>query len=86
MHEITVQGSAGNVLRGGPAWTSVSTTTSKTPHANLFTDIDAGEGTRLWECGGGAALGKNSGAWDTFWNIRARRARPTRPHPSGRRR
>ena len=42
------------------------------PYANLFTDIDAGEGTRLWECGGGAALGKNSGAWETFWNIRAR--------------
>ena len=46
----------------------------RTPYANLFTDIDAGEGTRLWQCGGGAALGKNSGAWETFWNIRARRA------------
>ncbi len=31
MHEITVQGSAGNVCARGPAWTSVSTTTSKRP-------------------------------------------------------
>ena len=25
------------------------------------------------EIGGGAALGRHSGAWETFWNIRARR-------------
>ncbi len=31
MHEITVQGSAGNVCARGPEWTSVSTTTSKRP-------------------------------------------------------
>lgn len=43
------------------------------PYENLFTDIDAGAGTRLWRCGGGAALGKHCGARGTFWNIRAAR-------------
>ena len=42
-------------------------------HANLFTDIDLGEGSRMFQSGGGAALGRHSGAWETFWNIRARR-------------
>jgi hypothetical protein len=43
----------------------------RAPYENLFTDIDAGAGTRLWQCGGGAALGKHCAARGTFWNIRA---------------
>jgi hypothetical protein len=50
------------------------------PHENLFTDIDAGQGTRLWKCGGGAALGKHCGARGTFWNIRA--AQPQKYPPA----
>jgi len=43
----------------------------RAPYENLFTDIDTGAGTRLWQCGGGAALGKHCAARGTFWNIRA---------------
>jgi hypothetical protein len=41
------------------------------PYENLFTDLDAGAGKRLWKCGGGADLGNHCGARGTFWNIRA---------------
>ncbi len=41
------------------------------PNENLYTDLDAGAGKRLWKCGGGAALGKHCGNRGTFWNIRA---------------
>ncbi|MFA6543414.1 MAG: glycosyl hydrolase family 28-related protein [Limisphaerales bacterium] len=41
------------------------------PYENLFTDLDAGAGQRLWKCGGGADLGKHCGARGTFWNIRS---------------
>jgi hypothetical protein len=44
------------------------------PYANLFANLDAGAGTQLWVCGGGANLGKHCAAWGTFWNIRAKRA------------
>ena len=74
MHDITVEGCAGNVCARGDGVDLCFDHHKRTPYANLFTDIDAGEGTRLWQCGGGAALGKNSAAWETFWNIRARRA------------
>jgi hypothetical protein len=45
-----------------------------TPYENLFTNIDAGAGTRLWKCGGGADLGRQCAARGTFWNIRAKAA------------
>src|SRR6185369_1378683 len=50
------------------------------PYENLYTDIDAGAGTRLWNSGGGADLGKHCGARGTFWNIRA--ATPQRYPPA----
>jgi len=43
------------------------------PHANLFTNIDLGEGSRMFQSGGGARLGRHSAAWETFWCIRSRR-------------
>jgi hypothetical protein len=49
------------------------------PHANLFTDIDVGEGTRLYKCGGGSDLGRHSAAWTTFWNLRSRQSVPKFP-------
>ena len=51
------------------------------PNENLFTDLDAGAGTRLWKCGGGADLGKHCGTRGTFWNIRA--ANPLSYPPAG---
>jgi pectate lyase-like protein len=40
------------------------------PYENLFTQIAAGEGTRLWEHGGDDSDGPPSGARETFWNVR----------------
>ena len=42
------------------------------PHANLFTDLDLGQGSRMFQSGGGADLGRHSAAYETFWNIHAR--------------
>ena len=44
------------------------------PHNNLYSNIDVGAGSRLWASGGPAELGPHSGAWNTYWNIRARRS------------
>ena len=35
--------------------------------------MDLGEGSRMFQSGGGSALGRHSAAWETFWNIRSRR-------------
>ena len=41
----------------------------KAPYENLFSNIDVGEGSDIWRCGGGRDLGKHCGARGTFWNI-----------------
>ncbi len=74
IHDLTVDhGSAGNVFRRGSGQDLSFDHHKRAPHANLFANIDLGEGSRMYRCGGGAALGKHSGAWETFWNLRARR-------------
>ncbi len=74
IHDITVTGqSAGNVVTRGKGLDLCFDHHKHGPHANLFTEIDLGEGSRMFRSGGGAALGRHSGAWETFWNIRARR-------------
>jgi len=75
IHDITVSGfCSGNVISRGRG-TDLSLDHHRyAPNENLFTDLDAGAGTRLWKCGGGAALGKHCGARGTFWNIRSARA------------
>lgn len=73
MHDITVARCAGNVCSCGQGEDMCFDHHKYAPIENLFCNIDAGEGSRLWQCGGGAALGKNCGAGGTFWNIRARR-------------
>jgi hypothetical protein len=42
------------------------------PYENLFTDIDAGAGTRLFLSGGASGNGNHSAAGATFWNIRSK--------------
>lgn len=75
MHDITVtRGSAGNVAANGKGLDLCFDHHRYGPHANLFTNIDLGAGTRMFQSGGGAALGRHSAAWETFWNIRARQA------------
>jgi hypothetical protein len=52
----------------------------KGPYENLFTNIDAGQGGRLWKSGGGRGLGRHCATRGTFWNIRADKPQK---HPGG---
>jgi hypothetical protein len=83
VHDLSVEGggSAGNVFSAGRADDMAFDHHKKAPHGNLFTDIDAGAGNRIWRCGGGANLGRQSAGWETFWNVRA--AKALAPPPSG---
>ncbi len=72
IHDITVSGfCSGNVVMNGRGLDLSLDHHRQAPYANLFTDLDAGAGNRLWKCGGGAALGKNCGTRGTFWRIRS---------------
>lgn len=72
IHDITVSGfCSGNVIARSRGVDLSLDHHRYAPHENLFTDLDAGVGTRLWKCGGGAALGKHCGTRGTFWNIRS---------------
>lgn len=71
IHDISVSMSAGNVIAGGRGVDLNFDHHRRAPYENLFVNIDAGAGSRLWDSSGGAALGKHCGARGTFWNIRA---------------
>jgi len=73
IHDITVSKCSGNVISNGRGIDLCFDHHKRAPYENLFTNIDVGEGTRLWRCGGGRALGRNCAARGTFWNIRARK-------------
>jgi Pectate lyase superfamily protein len=82
IHDITLDHCAsGNVSAHGRGVDMCFDHHKRTCYENLFTDVDAGLGTHLWRCGGGADLGKNCGARGTFWNIRT--AKPQRFPPAG---
>jgi Pectate lyase superfamily protein len=81
IHDISVEHcAAGNVIANGRGADLCFDHHVCAPYENLFTDIDAGAGTRLWQCGGGSGRGKHSGARETFWNIRS--ARPQKYPPA----
>lgn len=80
IHDLTVAHCHGNVFCDGRGEDLSLDHHKYAPYANLFTNLDAGAGTQLWICGGGAALGKNCAAWGTFWSVRA--DRPLRWPPS----
>lgn len=73
IHDLTVSHCAGNVFSRGRGVDLSLDHHRRAPYENLFTDLDAGAGTRLWKCGGGAKLGHHCGARGTFWKIRAER-------------
>jgi hypothetical protein len=73
VHDISAERSAGSVASDGRGVDLCFDHHKRFPHANLFTNIDIGEGKRMYRSGGGAALGRHAGAWTTFWNIRAAR-------------
>lgn len=73
MHGVTVtRGSAGNVVSDGRGVDLSFDHHRYGPHSNLFTDIYLGEGSRMFQSGGGGDLGRHSAAYATFWGIRAR--------------
>ncbi len=72
IHDLTVSlGSIGNVIARGRGADLNLDHHKHGPYGNLFTALDAGQGTRLWASGGGRALGRNAAAYNTYWNIRA---------------
>lgn len=83
LHDISVSHCAGNVVARGRGVDLCFDHHKRAPYENLFTDLDAGQGTRLWESGGGADLGKHSAARQTFWNIRTRQVTKAPPERFG---
>jgi hypothetical protein len=82
IHDLTVSHHcSGNVCARGRGVDLALDHHRYAPYENLFTDLDAGAGKRLWKCGGGADLGKHCGARGTFWNIRS--ASPLSYPPAG---
>jgi hypothetical protein len=81
VHDLSVEHASGNVFARGRGADLNFDHHKDTPYENLFTDIDCGQGSRVWRCGGGASIGRQSAGWETFWNIRA--ARPIAPPPKG---
>ncbi len=81
VHDLSVSRCGGNVFADGKGMDLDFDHHKDGPYENLFTNIDAGAGTRLWACGGGDALGRHCGARGTFWNIRA--GTPLTPPPAG---
>lgn len=71
IHDLTVQSSIGCVFARGKAVDLCMDHHRWASYENLFTDIDAGKGTRLFASSGGGNRGNHSGAGATFWNIRA---------------
>lgn len=73
IHDVTVSGSStGNVFSKGSGINFNMDHHRWGPYENLFTDIDAGKGTRLFASGGGGNRGNHTAAGATFWNIRTK--------------
>jgi hypothetical protein len=64
---------AGNVFMSGRAYDMSFDHHRQAPFENLYTDINAGAGTRMWLSGGDTFAGPHTGARTTFWNVRATR-------------
>jgi len=74
IHDTSVSAwSVGNVFSRGRGIDLNFDHHRRAPHENLFTQIEAGQGARLWQRGGDESDGPPSGARETFWNVRAQR-------------
>lgn len=72
IHDFTLtRAASGNVICDGKGVDLSLDHHKKAPYENLFTNLDAGVGSRLWMSGGGSGLGKHCGARTTFWKISA---------------
>jgi hypothetical protein len=84
IHDLTLDhGASGNVFADGKGVDLCFDHHCRAPSENLFVNIDAGAGTRLWRSGGGKSLGKHSAGGETFWNIRAAKPIPYPPADFG---
>lgn len=79
LHELSVERCWLNVYSGCRGLDLAFDHHVRFPYANLYTDIDVGAGSRIWSSGGGRDRGRHSGAFATFWNIRAARSLPYPP-------
>ncbi|MEX0886560.1 MAG: glycosyl hydrolase family 28-related protein [Phycisphaeraceae bacterium] len=73
IHDITVSGVAGNVISKSRGVDLALDHHRWAPYENVFTDIHAGRGSRVWRSGGTGNRGRHTAARATFWNIRADR-------------
>lgn len=72
-HDLTLShGSSGNVFSNGSAVDLAADHHRHAPYENLFTQINAGLGTRLWTSGGTSGEGKHTAAGAVFWNIKSK--------------
>jgi hypothetical protein len=71
LHELTVEGCAsGNVFEHGSGVSIALDHHSNAPYENLFTEVDVGNPSRLWICGGREDRGPHTAARTTIWNLR----------------
>lgn len=71
-HDITVNHKAsGNVTRNGKGPDINLDHHRDAPFENLFSNIEAGKGTRLYDSCGNVISGPPAAARETFWNIRS---------------
>ncbi len=74
IHDVTVSNlQSGNVIKNGVGKNLSFDHHKRGPYENLFCNIDVGDGSQIWRCGGGRDLGKHCGARGTFWCIRAKK-------------
>ena len=72
IHDVTMNHlCSGNVIRRGVGANMNFDHHRNKPFANLWSDIDVGIGSRIYESSGAGFNGPHSGAWETFWNIRS---------------
>lgn len=73
IHDISVESAkaVGNVFQKGKGVDLSLDHHKKAPYANLFSNVNCGLGTRIWNSGGGTNLGKHTAGWATFWNMTA---------------
>lgn len=73
IHDITFTNlQAGNVVKNGQGRKLSFDHHKRGPYENLICNVDVGDGSQVWRCGGGKNLGKHCAARGTFWGIRAK--------------
>ena len=63
----------GNVVRAGGGVDLTLDFHKQGPFANLVTNVTSANGANYFACGGGEDLGLDAGAWNIFWNLKARK-------------